>query len=190
MKRQRELPQPVAHCVPKAAGVALILETDDDVVGIPDHDYVARGQSDRERIASRDPIAVASVRPRDRRRNEDKCSRAAAKSPSHRASARTPVASDGLCPVPFSSILGSKPEDHDPVFEDAGPEPFLDEPEDARVTDPVLQEADDPLLGNFREERPDVGVEYVVHLLAADPDDERIQRIVLAAFRPEPIREP
>jgi len=36
---------------------------------------------------------------------------------------------------------------------------------------------------------PAVGVEYVVHLLAADPDNERVQRIVLAAFRSEPIRE-
>jgi hypothetical protein len=66
----------------------------------------------------------------------------------------------------------------------------LDEPEGARVADPVLQEADDPLLGNFREERPDVGVEYEVHFPAADPDDERVQRIVLAALRPEPVREP
>src|ERR1019366_8822981 len=43
MKRQRELSQPVAHRVPKAAGLALMLETDDKVVGIPDHDHIARG---------------------------------------------------------------------------------------------------------------------------------------------------
>src|ERR1035437_3860686 len=49
----------------------------------------------------------------------------------------------------------------------------------------MLQEADDPLLGNLREERSDVGVEYKIHLLAADPDDERIQRIVLAACFPD-----
>ena len=55
------------------------------------------------------------------------------------------------------------------VFENAGPQPFLNEPEDARVADPMLQEADDPLLGDLREERPDVGVEYVVHLLAVIP---------------------
>jgi len=61
---------------------------------------------------------------------------------------------------------------HDPVFEDAGPQPFLDEPDDALVADPVLQEADDPFLGNLREERPDVGVEDEVHLSAADPDDK------------------
>src|ERR1035441_1907667 len=54
----------------------------------------------------------------------------------------------------------------------------------------MLQEADDPLLGNFGEERSDVGVEYVVHLLAADPDDERVQRIMLAALWSESIREP
>jgi len=60
-------------------------------------------------------------------------------------------------------------ERHDPVFENAGSQPFLDEPEDARVADPVLQEADHPLLGDLREERPDIGVEYEVHLPAADP---------------------
>src|SRR5208283_5675731 len=62
---------------------------------------------------------------------------------------------------------------HNPIFENTGPQPFLDEPEDALVADPVLEEADNPLLGNFREERPDVGVEYVVHLPTADPDDQR-----------------
>jgi site-specific DNA recombinase len=48
---------------------------------------------------------------------------------------------------------------HDPVFEDTGSQPFLDEPEDACVADPVLKEADNPLLGNLREERPDISVE-------------------------------
>src|SRR5208337_3914272 len=52
----------------------------------------------------------------------------------------------------------------------------VDEPEDALVADPVFEEADDPLLGNFREERPDIGVEYEIHLLAADDDDQRVQR--------------
>jgi hypothetical protein len=35
---------------------------------------------------------------------------------------------------------------------------------------------------------PDVGVEYEVYFLGADPDDERIQRIMLAATRSEPVR--
>ena len=43
MKRQRELPQPFAHRVPEAPGVGLMLEAHDEVVGVPDHDHVARG---------------------------------------------------------------------------------------------------------------------------------------------------
>jgi hypothetical protein len=33
----------------------------------------------------------------------------------------------------------------------------MDEPDDALVADPMLQEADDPFLGHFREVRPDIG---------------------------------
>src|ERR1700722_7823319 len=54
----------------------------------------------------------------------------------------------------------------------------------------MFQKADYPFLRNFREERPDIGVQYETHLLAADPDVERVQRIMLAALGPEPIREP
>ena len=43
MKRQRELPQPVAHRVPEAASVVLMLEAHDCVIGVPDHDHVTRG---------------------------------------------------------------------------------------------------------------------------------------------------
>src|SRR5271165_6945594 len=43
MQRQRERPQPLAHRVPEAPGVILMLEAHDDVVGVPDHDHVARG---------------------------------------------------------------------------------------------------------------------------------------------------
>src|SRR5271165_3615128 len=35
MQRQREPPQPFTHLVPEAPGVGLMLEADDDVVGIP-----------------------------------------------------------------------------------------------------------------------------------------------------------
>src|SRR4051812_58214 len=57
---------------------------------------------------------------------------------------------------------------YDLVFEDPGPQPFLDQPEDALIADPMFEEADDPFLGNFREERPDISVQYETHLLAAD----------------------
>src|SRR5208283_4317701 len=159
MKRQRELLQPVAHRLPEAASVALMLEADDDVVGIPDHDHVARGLAPSPAL-SPEIEDIVQVDVREQRRD-------------HRALAR-----------PLFLYR------HDPVFENAGPQPFLNEPEDARVADPMIQEADDPGLGNFREKRPDIGVEYVVHLLAADPDDERVQRIVLAAFWSESIGEP
>jgi len=43
MQRQREFPKPLAHRVPEAPGVALVLKTDDEVVGISHDDHVARG---------------------------------------------------------------------------------------------------------------------------------------------------
>ena len=46
-----------------------------------------------------------------------------------------------------------------------------------------------PFLAHRVEERSDVGVQYEAHLPAVDPDTERIQRIMRAASRPEPIRE-
>ena len=45
----------------------------------------------------------------------------------------------------------------------------------------MLQEANQPLVTDLIEERSDVGVQYEAHLLTADPDTERIQRIVRAA---------
>jgi hypothetical protein len=39
------------------------------------------------------------------------------------------------------------------------------------------------------EEPGDAGVQYPVHLALADPDRQRIQRIVLAAPWPEPVAE-
>ena len=53
----------------------------------------------------------------------------------------------------------------------------------------MLQEADQPFLVDLVEERSDVGVQYEAHLLAVDPDAERIQRIMRAAPRPEPVRD-
>jgi len=88
------------------------------------------------------------------------------------------------CPVPFSSIV-TIPSSRMPDRNHFWTSRMM-----ALVADPMLQEADNPLLGNFREERSDVGVQYVVHFLAADSDDHCIQRIVLAAVWSEPIREP
>src|SRR5262249_54094435 len=43
VQRQRELFQPLVHRVPAAWGVTFMLETDDNVVGVPHDDHVARG---------------------------------------------------------------------------------------------------------------------------------------------------
>jgi hypothetical protein len=43
IERQRELLQPLAHRIPKAPGVSLVLKTNDDVVGIAHNDHVTRG---------------------------------------------------------------------------------------------------------------------------------------------------
>src|ERR1700730_11670068 len=159
MKRQRELPQPVAHRVPEAASVVLMLEAHDCVIGVSDHDHVARGLAPSPAFGP-EIEDVMKINVREQWRN-------------HRT-------------LPRPLFLNR----HYPVFKNARSQPFLDEPDDALVADPVLQEADNPLLGNLREERPDVGVEDEVHLPAADSDDHCIQRIVLAALRPKSVREP
>ena len=43
MERQRKLTQPLTHRLQEAPGVVLVLETDDDVVGVAHDDHVARG---------------------------------------------------------------------------------------------------------------------------------------------------
>ena len=53
----------------------------------------------------------------------------------------------------------------------------------------MLEELQQPALIEPREEVADVSVEHEVHLLAHDPDRERIQRIMLRAPRPKPVRE-
>ena len=43
MKRQRKLLQPRTHLIQEAPGVGLMLKADDEVVGVPHDDHVARG---------------------------------------------------------------------------------------------------------------------------------------------------
>ena len=68
-------------------------------------------------------------------------------------------------------------------------EPFLDQPQDPLVRDPMLEELHQPRLVKAGEEVADVSVEHEAHLLARDPGRERIQRIMLRAPRPKPVRE-
>ena len=54
----------------------------------------------------------------------------------------------------------------------------------------MLDKTDQPIMTDRIEEAADVGVQYPVHRRARDPDRQRVQRIMLAAPWPEPIREP
>jgi hypothetical protein len=53
----------------------------------------------------------------------------------------------------------------------------------------MLEKLHQPRLVEAGEEVADVSVEHEVHLLARDPGRERVQRIMLRAPRPEPVRE-
>src|SRR5712671_4799609 len=48
--------------------------------------------------------------------------------------------------------------------------PFIDQADDARVADPVLDDADEPVLADRIEEPGNIGVQNVVHLSAVNPD--------------------
>ena len=88
------------------------------------------------------------------------------------------------CGVPTS------PGCHHPVLRHPGLQPFADQAHHAPVANTVFDEFDQPLVADRIEEPGDVGVQYPVHLAPVDPDRQRIQRIMLATPRPEPVAEP
>ena len=67
------------------------------------------------------------------------------------------------------------------ALQDAGLEPHPDEPEDARIGDPMGQHPQHPSVVNRVEEAADVGIEHPVH---ASGHDRRVQR------RQSPVRVP
>src|SRR6202045_630371 len=76
------------------------------------------------------------------------------------------------------------------TFDSADLEPFCNKAQDALVRDTVLEEADNPWVGHGIEEAPDIRIQHPVHLLPENADMESVQRIVLAASRPESVGEP
>src|SRR5215472_11818637 len=90
------------------------------------------------------------------------------------------LARSGIPPTPAGPLVTNR---HDSVFKDARPEPFLDQADHAWIADPMLHEADQPVL-------TDLSIQYPVHLCAADSDYERVQCIMWAAARSKTIREP
>src|SRR5437879_10520523 len=76
-----------------------------------------------------------------------------------------------------------------PILQHASIQPFLDEPHDAPVCDPVLDEFHQPFVGKPIEKVANVQIEHPVHLSRQQSRVERVQRLMLASPGPEPVRE-
>ena len=66
---------------------------------------------------------------------------------------------------------------------------FSDQPQHPLVRDPVPEELPQPVLIKLVEKVADIRVEHPVHLLPLDPHRQRIQRVMRASPRPEPVGE-
>ncbi len=77
-----------------------------------------------------------------------------------------------------------------PILQHAGLQPFLDEPHDAPVRNPVLDELHKPFVGKPIEKAFDIQIEHPVHFSRQQSRVERIQRLMLASPWSEPVRKP
>src|SRR5208282_2155930 len=75
------------------------------------------------------------------------------------------------------------------LFQHARVQPFLDEPHDAPVRYPMLEEPDQPCVRQPIEKAAHVQVQHPVHTSLMKSTEQGIQRFMLAATWPEPIRE-
>ena len=89
------------------------------------------------------------------------------------------------CPL-RTSLLGRRPR---PVLDDPRGQPFLDQPQDPLVRDPVLEELHQPSMVEAGEVVADIRVEHPVHLLAARSRPRAHPTRHAAAPRPEPVGE-
>jgi hypothetical protein len=60
-------------------------------------------------------------------------------------------------------------------------------PDDPTVANPMLDKADQPLPADLVEKGLNVAIEHPVDPLLANPERERVQRLVLVALRSEPV---
>ena len=96
-----------------------------------------------------------------------------------------------LCKGSDTSALG-RPFFHSysfPILQHAGLQPFLDEPHDAPICNPMRDELHQPFVGNAIEKAFDVQVQHPVHFSRQQSGVQRVQRLMLAASWPEPVRE-
>src|SRR5882672_8282991 len=75
-----------------------------------------------------------------------------------------------------------------PILQHAGIQPFLDEPHDAPICDPVLDKLHKPFVGKPIEKAFDVHIKHPVHFSRQQSGVESIQRLMLASPWPEPVR--
>src|SRR5467141_2143340 len=75
-----------------------------------------------------------------------------------------------------------------PILQHAGVQPFLDQPHDAPICNPMLNELHKPFVGKSIEKALDVQIEHPVHFLRQQSGVERVQRLMLAAPWSEPVR--
>ena len=76
-----------------------------------------------------------------------------------------------------------------PIFQHAGIQPFLDQPHDAPVGHPMLDELDQPFVGKPIEKTFNVKIEHPVHFSCQQSRVQCIQRLMLASPWAEPVRE-
>ena len=75
------------------------------------------------------------------------------------------------------------------LFQHARVQPFLDEPHDAPVRYPMLEKPDQPLVRQPIKEAAHVQVQHPVHPSLMESTEQGVQRFMLVALWPEPIRE-
>src|SRR5258705_544423 len=75
-----------------------------------------------------------------------------------------------------------------PILQHAGAQPFLDEPHDAPICHPMLNELHKPFVGKSIEKAFDVQIEHPVHFLRQQSRVQRVQRLMLATPWSEPVR--
>ena len=76
-----------------------------------------------------------------------------------------------------------------PILQHAGVQPLLDEPRTAPVRDPVLDELDQPSVGEPVEKAFKVKIEHPVHLSRQQSRIERVQRVMRTTLWSESVRE-
>src|SRR6266404_4496831 len=77
-----------------------------------------------------------------------------------------------------------------PILQHARIEPFLDQPHDAPICYPMLDEFHKPFVRNSIEKAFDVQIQHPVHFSRQQSRVQSIQRLMLAAPGPEPVRKP